>query len=180
MLRDKKGVTLVELLVVMTIMVILSGIGFSMRSWQNKYKVEKETDILYTDILNAKVRAIQTNRIHFVFMSSNVVGGKTTYFYYVVDDTATAPDGDRTMFISGANADTKLFQRTISYPFSITSSAGVIARFEFTKDGMLMNQSWVSIRLVNTFKPDYDCIYLDLTRTRMGAWDTSTSTCVLK
>ncbi len=108
--RDNAGVTLVELLIgIVIVMVLIGALGFDYRGWQGNYKVESETKQIYADILNARVRAMQTDRIHFL----KFLGGAADHSYSsyeVVEDT----NGDG---VENAG-DTVLtgFPKTLQYP----------------------------------------------------------------
>ena len=81
------GFTLLEILITMAIVGILVAIAVGKFGGLNeKYKVEAETKQLYADLMDARGRAMQRNRMFFVRFSGT---GYATY-----EDTNTPPDGN--------------------------------------------------------------------------------------
>src|SRR4030067_1213899 len=69
---NNRGVTLLELLVVLGILTALfASRGASFQGWMEKHKVEGEAKTLYADLMNARARAVQRNRVHFVSVGSS-------------------------------------------------------------------------------------------------------------
>ncbi|HVN96330.1 MAG TPA: prepilin-type N-terminal cleavage/methylation domain-containing protein [Syntrophorhabdaceae bacterium] len=68
----RKGFTLVELIIVITILAILCAIGLvSFRDLSRKYRVENQIRRTYSDLMNARTRAMHTNMTHFVNFGLN-------------------------------------------------------------------------------------------------------------
>jgi type IV fimbrial biogenesis protein FimT len=152
------GFTLVEVLITIAILGILLMIAVSnFRGLNEKYRVEAETKQLYADLMDARGRAMQRNRIFFVQLSGT---GYATY-----EDTNTPPDGngtwDNTMDIRVANV-------TGTHAI-ITALPGGANTFEFNRNGIASVTG--EIRFSSTATPDYDCITITPTRIKMGQYN---------
>jgi len=156
-----KGITLIELIVVVSVIgILVIALGFSFQGWMGKYKVESQIKEMYVDLMNARARAMQRNRVHFVDLPSAQPKQYTIY-----EDTNTAPDGNGTL---EAASDTQVLQKTTDYTI-VPALAFGDTRFNFNKNGLVSHNG--SIRLSSTVTPDYDCIVLFTTRINMGKWN---------
>ncbi len=161
------GMTLIELVVVITIigiLIIALGLGFS--GWTGKYKVESQTNELYADLMDARVRAMQKKRVHFVVLSPTS--------YSIVEDTSPPPDGNG---IREADSDTLILDKDTTYTLIPGLSSGA-TEFSFNPRGLISDEG--NIRLDSTVNPDYDCIVLSATRINMGLYDKDTGECNAK
>ncbi len=152
------GITLVELIIVITIVGVLAialGLGFS--DWMGKYKVESQTNELYADLMDARVRAMQNNRVHFVVLAAKS--------YSIVEDTSPSPDGNGKR---EADNDTQILAKNTTYTLNASLSPSA-AEFSFNRRGLISHTG--NVRLDSTVNPDYDCIVLAATRINMGKWD---------
>ncbi len=60
------GVTLIELIVVVSVIgILVVALGFTFQGWMGRYKVESQMKEMYIDLMNARARAMQRNRMSF-------------------------------------------------------------------------------------------------------------------
>ena len=167
-MKNNSGFSLLELLVVMLIMSILLGIAaISGRTWLTKYQVESQTKSLYTDLMNARVKAMQRNRTYFVVMAAAQ--------YTIYEDTNPGPDGDGVL--QPAN-DTRILQTKLNANYALTIPPVVAANsINFDPKGMAYVTPGSPSNLPQTiyvtarFNAAYDCIVIEPIRITMGAWN---------
>jgi type IV fimbrial biogenesis protein FimT len=157
-MRDEKGFTLIEVLITMAILGILLGIAaISARDWLERYRVEGQTKQMYTDLMNARVSAMQRNRVFFVTLGANQ--------YAVCEDTFPSPDGNGSLD-PGAGQDRIVMQKTTQYTLNFSE-----ANFNFAQNGLVSWSSGTSsgtIWVTSTASPASDCIAMAATRILMG------------
>lgn len=172
LLSGESGITLIELLVVVTVIgVLVLAAGIEFVGWQGNYRVESQVKEMYADLMNARVRAMQRNRTHFIVVTANN--------YQVFDDVNenNVPDNNATerwwpnpkpFAYPSLQAETIIIDvrglvSTIPAP-----AAGTEAFIRFSYD-------------TSRVRPDYDCISLGAvgtatgvnwgTRLNMGKWN---------
>ena len=151
-LLDKQGVSLVELLVVFSIVGILAvALGFSYQGWRAKYQVEKQMRELHADLMQARADALERKRNYFAVIAS------TSYSVY--EDTNPAPDGNGTLETA---SDRLALVRTVEPSKPLTGAATI----EFNTRGLANVLG--SICTINTFDADYDCIVVSQSRVNLG------------
>ena len=172
--NNERGVTLIELLIVISVIVILIvALGFSFEGWIGKYRVESQVKEMYVDFMNARARSMERNRMHFV------TGTNTTYSVY--EDTNTAPDGNATLE-TGSDTLLPTFPKTVQYPIDWT---GVGTEIDFNRNGMIditpaSGETSGSIFLTTTNDADSDCLNISPTKIYMGKKNATTGDCESK
>lgn len=162
-MNNNHGRTLVEsLIAVMTIGILGGSLGFVYSGWLGRYKVEKQTNEIYSDLMTARMMAMNRNRTHFVDFS-----GATTY--RIVEDT------DENSDINVAAGDTVLFPKTVEKDNNV-NGYGIPVTFKFNSRGTISPQR--TLWITHATDPDYDCIVISATRINMGQM--SGSSCVQK
>ncbi len=172
--EGERGMTMIEVLIVVALIgllyVILSN---AYQGWAEKYRVETAVKEMFSDLMDARGRAMLQNRTHFVGLTPGA-----TPRYLVYADSNPAPDGNGLM---DAN-DTLVRNVAVRYPVTVTPAGTVMLKF--TRDGVLVTNTGfapgvpVNIRLTSPVAADYDCINLGPTRVKMGRFDEATNACI--
>lgn len=149
---DKYGITLIELMIVISIIGILAvALGFSFQGWIGSYKVESQIKEFYSDLMNARVLAMQRNRSHFIVLNNNN--------YQVFEDTNENGTYDAGTDVALASFATP---KTLQYPSLWNGTMTMDRR------GLISpNNTTISFNF-GTNNPDYDCLFLLDTRIYMG------------
>lgn len=162
----RDGFGLLEVMISVAIVAILAVIAASsFRGMMEKYRVEGETKQFHADLMEARARAMQRYRVHFVRIDAGGLG------YRTYDDTSPPPDGNGTY---DGGADAIVASRTVRHPIISTVTGGGL-NFAFSRNGIASETG--DIRFPSTVRPDYDCITVRSTRVKMGAYNTGTGTC---
>ncbi|MDI6744488.1 MAG: prepilin-type N-terminal cleavage/methylation domain-containing protein [Thermodesulfovibrionales bacterium] len=158
-MKQEEGVTLTELIIVIAIIAILAvALGFSFEDWMGKYRVEAQIKEMHIDLMNTRANAMSRSRVHFVTLAATS--------YTIFADTNPIPDGNGTLEIA---LDTQLpgFPKTVQYALAWALGGGG-NNIEFGTRGTITN--FGTIRVINAFNADYDCIVISQTRINMGLW----------
>ncbi len=175
--RDEKGFSLTELLTVMLILSTLMAIGFfSYTSMSDRYSIEKQMKQMHMDLTNARLRAMQRNRAHFVTFTSTQ--------YTVYEDTSPWPDGDGLLSVA---TDSLVLQQSLAPRFPVALLPGspnqwsAAAPLKFTPQGMVDTAvtSTGTVRVPVEMNGEYDCIVISEIKNTLGKWD-GTSQCIAK
>ena len=169
--HDRKGLTLVELLVTMTVVgIILLAMGASMRGWATRYRVESVTHDLYTDLTEARANALQQGRSYFATFQT---GPPDSYSLYSdvngnrVRDDAVLPTfpkelGEYRLMYA---LDSGLPEITLNRRGMVEQSGYVRVVPDAFYDDIYDNNNSVAV------EADYDCLVLQGTRIKMGRWN---------
>jgi prepilin-type N-terminal cleavage/methylation domain-containing protein len=159
-----RGITLIELIIVISIIgILLIALGFSFEGWMGAYRVESQTKEMFVDLMNARARAMERNRMHFVDL--------TTTQYTIYEDTNTAPDGNG---IPEPASDTRILQKNLDPSHPITWSNIADTEIEFTDRGLSNDSKTVCVNIdlieadPSPSGADYDCIIISPTRINLG------------
>lgn len=166
-MMNKRGVTLIELIVVLGIAMILLVIaGMSAKTWLDKYRVENQMKQMFVDLMQARSNAMQKNRPYFVVFAASQ--------YTIYEDTNPAsPNADGSGVLETAT-DKVILQKTLNSLYSITSGTTEI---DFNEKGLVSRglvdagATQTTIRVTSSYGSAYDCIVVSATNTRMGAWN---------
>ncbi len=151
--KTDEGITLIELLVVITIIGILAlALGFSFQDWIGNYRVESQTKEMYIDLMNARARAMQRNRCHFVVVTANN--------YQIFEDA-----NENCAYDAGTDTALTAFTspKTLTYTSNWTGSVTMDTR------GIVKPNDTIRVNILGN-NPDYDCIIIYFTRINMGKW----------
>jgi prepilin-type N-terminal cleavage/methylation domain-containing protein len=164
MSMNEKGLSLVELTVVLAIVVILTGIaGLTGRAWIARYNAESQIRMIQADLLNARMKAMEKNRKCFVLLSAGSC--------QIIEDTND--NGQR----DSAAIDTYQAPRTLSYLMSSDAVTIVMdTRGLITTDPP--NTSLSIMFNTSDSQPEYNCMLVLPTRINIGRLNGTT--CVPK
>lgn len=155
-IEGQKGTTLAELIVVLAVSGTLATVlGISFDGWKCGYEIESATKEIYSDLMDARVRALQRNRTHFVRLSNTR--------YVVFEDSHPAPDGNNNLETA---KDTQLMQKDIDERYPITWSGRRDKTIAFTHRGVSNDNKTICI--FSGSEPDYDCVEVSRTRINIG------------
>lgn len=162
-LMNKRGFSLTELITVIAVLSTLIAIaGFYGRNMLVGSQAESQTREMFTDLMNARVSAMQRNHVFFVTLAANQ--------YKIYEDSFPSPDGNGFPDL-GAGQDRLVKQKTTSYALATSST---MTFFIFTACGTcdhLVSEPTNTIHIVSTAAPTFDCIILSTTRLLMGKWN---------
>ncbi len=155
-MKAQNGFTLVELMVVISIMAILSSLTFwGFSSWHTKNGLEAAAKDIYSLLVQARNDASNTNTAHQINFSS------TQAQRVAVDlngDADTTDEGEAAITFDYSNTS-----YTISGATNVTFDRRGLANVD--------NQTIRINTSVSGISPAVDCIVVHFTRINMGKWE---------
>ena len=157
-----RGITLIELIIVISIIgILVLALGCEYSGWMGGYRVESQTKEMYVDLMNARARAMQRNRNHFVVVTANN--------YQIFEDT-----NENNSYNAGTDQSAVFINpKTLTYPSLWIGTVSLDTR------GLVSPNNTIQFN-TGTNNPDYDCIVLFATRINMGKWNATTTNCDAK
>lgn len=157
--------SLVEIMIVVAILgIMVVALSNAYQVWAERYRVENEVKELYADLMDARARAMQKSRSHFVAFYGT--GAEYTR-YAVYEDTSPGPDGNGVL---DNTADATIREIRPRYAF-VTAPAGT-DEVRVNRDGTLeLAGATIRVPPPGMFQADYDCIALSRTRIKMGRYN---------
>jgi prepilin-type N-terminal cleavage/methylation domain-containing protein len=163
-MKNNRGMSLIELLVVIAVIgTLVVALGFSFQGWMANYQAESQTKEMYADLMYARVKAMQQNRLHFI-----IVDHQRYQIYEDTDESGgNAPSaGDKAWW-----SNPKFFKypslwrgtvvmHTNGIVSNTVSYLGATVRFDLDLDG----------DGIPDVSPDYDCVILYTSRINIGTW----------
>jgi prepilin-type N-terminal cleavage/methylation domain-containing protein len=151
-----RGITLIELIIVVSVIgILVVALGFSFQGWIGGYNVERGIKEMYIDLMNARARAMQKNRVHFVTL--------TPTQYTIYEDTNPALDGNGTLETA---SDLKVLQKNLDSRYPITWSDISDTQIDFTKRGLSNDTKTICSN--TKADADYNCIEISASRINIG------------
>jgi prepilin-type N-terminal cleavage/methylation domain-containing protein len=170
---NRKGFSLTELLMVIVIMGILLSLGvIAYNTMMDRANAERQMTEMFTDLMNARVRAMQRNRTHFVVLSATQ--------YTIFEDTSPAPDGDGSLTIG---ADAMFQQKNLIPKFPVTTLPNAnqwiaASPLQFNGRGIVPTDVVAGIpgvvRISMATSGAIDCLVVSEIKITLGKWNGAT------
>ncbi|MGE5299644.1 MAG: GspH/FimT family pseudopilin [Acidobacteriota bacterium] len=159
---NRKGITLIELLVVISVIGILAiALGFSFQGWKGRYQVEGAAKTLYSDLMTARTLAMQRN--------STYLAALTATSYQVARDANGNLGIDAGEAIPGYTAAKATGYTITGAPVTLAfSDRGIISTVAGGALQPIDPLTPLTLNLVSTSNPDYDCIVINATKIDLG------------
>jgi prepilin-type N-terminal cleavage/methylation domain-containing protein len=159
-MNSNKGITLVELIVVVSIIgILVVSLGFSFQGWMGAYRIESQTKEIYVDLMTARARSMQRNREHYVDFPSATS-------YRIREDI----NEDRNPAVLAGDTILPTYPKTVQYTITPALGGGVNT-ISFNVRGRITPDGNIRVTLPDGVAPDYDCVVFDDLRVNIGLWD---------
>jgi prepilin-type N-terminal cleavage/methylation domain-containing protein len=178
---DERGMTLIELLIVsVVISILVLVVSFEFKGWQTRYKVEAQIKNLYGDLMEMRMRALQTNTMHYIHLDSSVALEKSYSVYRDNGDNDSEIETDtRIIELSKDDLEYKLRFNGGYTPMDIeANNRGLMnlnrtiwvvdaenKKFLLDKDGGVDGTHNTDVDI------DYNCVVISKTRVNIGKID---------
>jgi prepilin-type N-terminal cleavage/methylation domain-containing protein len=186
---DERGMTLIELLVtVMVIAILVLVVGFEFNGWQTRYKVEAQIKNLYGDLMEMRMRALQTNTMYYIHLDSSAALEKSYSVYRDNGDNDSEIATDtRIIELSKGDLEYKMRFNGGYTPMDIEANSRGLINLNRTiwivddeNKAFLIDKDGGVDGIHNTdVDVDYDCVVICKTRINIGKLD-STGECDAK
>ncbi len=160
---NEQGITLIELLIAISIIIILVvAAGITIPGLVGKSNLENQVKSLQTDLMNARVRAMERNLLHFVVINAAD--------YQVFEDTnesgGTAPNGGDNTAPGFTNPKSFLPN------YGVSAGADTIVMDTRGIVQPALTPLGITIRFnIGALEPEHDCIAISQTRINIGRWN---------
>ncbi len=153
-MMNNRGLTLIELMVALVIVVILIGVaGYTLRGRMMGYRIENQTKGMYADLMNARARAMQRNINHFIQV--------TAANYQIFEDT-----NENGIYNAGTDNPIWPAAKPLEYAPSWTNTIIMDTRGHVSNNVTPLGAT-IFFNVGNNVT-DYDCIVLSTTRINIG------------
>ncbi len=172
--RNRGGFTLVEIAITVALLGLLVMLAItSFGGLREKYAIESETKNFYAALMEARGRAAQRSRFHFVRITS------TGYAAY--EDVSPSPDGNGNYEATDNQVITGTVNHVIDASnLGATGMTGV--NIIFDRRGIATGTGYVRFATTpgSTANPDYNCVTIKETRLRTGKMNNALDNCIEK
>jgi prepilin-type N-terminal cleavage/methylation domain-containing protein len=146
-----RGITLVEVIIVISVIgILIASMAYSYQDWVKRYEVERTTKELYSNMMLARMRAMERGLEHYV-----VFGARS---YSIIEDTNESGEYD------AGDEGLPGFPKTVEYDLQ----RNVVAKVTFNRRGLIsgLQRIWIA----SETDPDYDCMKVSMSRVIMGRY----------
>lgn len=179
-MKNSKGFSLLELLVVLAIIMIVAAIGLpNYNNFVRKNRIHNQTKRIYSDLASMRTMAMNSNRMHFMQF------GLPNNQYQVVEDT----NGNN--LLDPPPLDTVRLVRTAVTPFTyanvaVSNEAMTLQAGAFLNDIIRFDSRGVATGVMGsgavclpsgTLVTQTNCVAVELTRQRIGHYDQTSEAC---